>query len=145
MQLKRARSIERIRVLEEDLAKAEWARRMRDANEAEKALVDFRTRLYESRVTGGGAGKVVATMEYITHGLSIENRMRESLIALREAERAAREAWQECRQRREGVGRLVDKIRESEEAALLKNEQNLMDDVVSSRWGRAGSASEITS
>ena len=138
IELKRARVLLRVRTLEDDLAKNVWALSRRETIEAEYALESANNALLEHGQTPGviSAGAFQARRDGIQGSLRKRAELRHDLTLKIERESETMLEWQMAKQKREGSQRLVDKVTAAMRQAALLAEQNLADDVTSSRWGR---------
>lgn len=138
IELKRARVLLRVRTLEDDLAKNVWALSRRETIEAESALESANNALLAHGQAPGviSAGAFRATRDGIQGSLRKRAELRHDLTLKIERESETMLGWQAAKQKREGSQRLVDKVNAATRQAALLAEQNLADDVTSSRWGR---------
>ena len=138
IKLKRAEVLLRVRTLEDDLAKNAWALSRRETIEAEAALELANQSLVQYDQAPGvfSAGEFQSRRSGIQGGLRRRAELRSVLALKVEKESENMELWKEAKQRREGSQRLVDKVATATRQAALTAEQNLADDVTTSRWGR---------
>ncbi len=138
IELKRARVLLRVRTLEDDLAKNVWALSRRETIEAEAALDAANKALEAHEQTLGvlSAGAFQSRRDGIQGSLRKRAELRGDLVLKTEREEATMLEWNAAKQKREGSQRLVDKVITATRQAALLAEQNLADDVTSSRWGR---------
>lgn len=138
IELKRARVLLRVRTLEDDLAKNVWALSRRETIEAEAALDAANKALEAHEQTLGvlSAGAFQSRRDGIQGSLRKRAELCGDLVLKTEREEATMLEWNAAKQKREGSQRLVDKVITATRQAALLAEQNLADDVTSSRWGR---------
>lgn len=138
MDSRRARTLVRIRSIEDDIAKSEWAQKRRVTMDAENAFESFDESLRRSSHTAGAvpAETFLRRAAAISAGVSRRAQLIDAVETARSVEEEFRLVWQEARQRREGVERLRDKIEQAEQDAEIKANQDLVDDVTSARHNR---------
>lgn len=138
---KRLAIVERLAVQREEQASQALAQvRMQIETEEKRLdeLVEYRQEYLNYLEKQGAQGISMQqwhrTQSFIDQLVTLSGRQQSTIDAWRSREQQILEKWRELYQRRKNVGRFVDKISTEEAIAADKQEQKLIDELISQRY-----------